>query len=335
MAFGSNLHVAQALTDLAVAFKPSDQGFLRDKFFPRRSVAHLTDKIRQISKSNALMLHDLKVGQDGRVPEVQYRLDSDLTYTCQPYATEAVIDDLDAGNADAALVHEQRQFDNAMVTLANFLEYQAVKLTLRSTSYLTNYEAVAAADRWDNYGSATSDPIGDLLSACTVVRHRCGGKNVNRIGMSEWTWNKIQAHPNTLQRVQLNAGPGAILTPEILENILRVEKGTILVSANTYNSAVQSATASYKSFIGSDVVVAHVEDGGLYDYSLGHELAYSGYNSEPVVVVRYRDEKRGLLGSNVIRVGSIVDFKVTQADAGYLFTGVLDTSATEYGGFVD
>ncbi len=84
------------------------------------------------------------------------------------------------------------------------------------------------------------------------------------------------------------------------------------------------------------MVIAHVEDGGRNDYSLGHEFAFSGYGSQPVVVVKYRDEKRGgLLGANVIRVGSIVDFKVTQPDAAFLYKTVLDTSAAQYGSFCD
>ncbi len=337
MSYGSNLHVAQALTDLAVAYKPSADGFLRDRFFPRKDVAHMTDKLRQISKSNMMLLHDLKVGNDGRIPEVQYRVDSDITYNCQAYGAEVVVGDLDAGNADASLEHETRQADHAMGVITTALEYEAVKNTLRSTSVLTNYQTQTAAQRWDNYSSASSDPVADLLSACTLVKARCGGKPVNQLALSEWTWNAIMAHPNVLERVKFQTGSaGSILTPGILASILRIQESAITITANTYNSGAQGATAAYKSFLGSDVVIAHVEDGGRNDYSLGHEFAFSGYGSQPVVVVKYRDEKRGgLLGANVIRVGSIVDFKVTQSDAAFLYKTVLDTSAAQYGSFVD
>ena len=334
MAFGANLHVAQALTDLAVAYKPSADGFLRDKFFARKAVQHLSDKLRQISTANALLLHDLKVGADGRVPEVQYRIDSDLSYVCKPYANEVVVDDLDSGNADAALAHEQRLFDQGMLSLTIALEYEAIKNTLRDTAILTANETMAAADRWDNYTSTSSDPINDLLQACTLVRHQTG-KNVNRIAMEEWSFNKMQSHPNVLDRVRLTGGPGAVLTTGILAGILRVDESSILITSQSYNSAVMSATISRKSFLGSDVVVAYCEDGGLYDFGLGHEFAFSGYGAEPAVVVKYRDDKRGVLGSNVIRVGSIVDFKVTNASAAYLFKGVLDTTNAEYGSFLD
>ncbi len=93
-----------------------------------------------------------------------------------------------------------------------------------------------------------------------------------------------------------------------------------------------AAAPQYKHFIGSDVVIAHVEDASQRSYSLGHEFAYSGYGSSPVVVVKYRDEKRGgLLGADVLRVGSIVDFKVTQPDAAFLYKTVLDITSANYG----
>jgi len=330
------LHVAQALTDLAVAYTPSSDGFLRDKFFPRKDVAHLTDKIRQIDKSNSLLLHDLKVGNDGRVPEVQYRITTDLTYSCQAYGAEVVVGDMDTGNADAALEHEQRQMQHGLMTMTTALEKVAVA-ALRDTGTLTNNQTQTAAQRWDNFTSASSDPIGDLLAARTLVAARTGGHAPNRLALSEWTWNAISTHPNVLERVKFQTGSaGSILTTKILADILRMQESAIMITAQTYNSAAQGATAAYKSFLGSDVVLAYCEDGGRYDYSLGHEFAFSGYGSAPVVVVKYRDEKRGgLLGANVIRIGSIVDFKVTQPDAAYLFKTVLDTSNAAYGSFVD
>jgi len=332
-----SLHVAQALTDLAVAYTPSSEGYLRDKFFPRKDVSHLTDKIRQIDKSNMLLLHDLKVGNEGRIPEVQYRISTDITYNCQAYGNEVVVGDMDVENADAALEHEQRQMMHGMTVLTTALEYAAINSQLRQTSVITNNQTQSAAQRWDNYTSASSDPIGDLLAARLDVSARVGGKPPTVLGMSGWTWNAIAQHPNVLERVKFQTGAaGAILTKKILADILDMPESAISVSTNTYNSAAQGATAAYKSFIGSDVVMAYAENGGRNDYSLGHEFAFSGYGSAPVVVVKYRDEKRGgLLGANVIRVGSIVDFKVTQADAAFLYKTVLDTTNAAYGGFVD
>ena len=100
------------------------------------------------------------------------------------------------------------------------------------------------------------------------------------------------------------------------------------------SDSTQPNLAVQRSFIGADVVLGHVEDGGLEDYSLGHEFAFNGYNSEPRVVLTYRDNTKGL-GQDVIKVASIVDFKVTQPDAGFLAKGVVLKTAAEYGSYLN
>ena len=110
-----------------------------------------------------------------------------------------------------------------------------------------------------------------------------------------------------------------------------MDAGTLIVTAATYSDTTQPNLAVQRSFIGPDVVVAHVEDGGLEDYSLGHEFAFNGYTSDPKVVLTYRDNTKGLR-QDVIKVASIVDFKITQPEAGFLAKAVVDKTASQYGG---
>ena len=44
---------------------------------------------------------------------------------------------------------------------------------------------------------------------------------------------------------------------------------------------------------------------------------------------QYRVEQEGISGNDYVQVATSVDFKVTNADAGFLFTSVVDTSNTE------
>lgn len=332
----SQLHVSRPLTDLVVSYDPNQDGFIRSKFFPRKPVGNLANQIRQISKGDLLRLYDGKVGADGRVHEVQFRLDTTLTYSCIPYAFQAVLDNLEAQNADGELQYEQRQAMAANAALQNSLEYVAVKQILRDTAVMTNNTTLSGGTLWDNYSSATSQPLDDMIAACQLVRMRTG-KNVNNISMSEITWNVLAQHPNVLSRMPVHTtGPtGAILTVKILEDVLRVDPGSINVTTATYNSAKQGETAAYKSYIGSDVLVARTENPSLSDFGLGHEFAFSGFGSDPVAVFKYPDNLRGALGADIIKVVSMVDFKVLNADAGYLIKTTLDTTKTAYGSFVD
>jgi hypothetical protein len=137
----------------------------------------------------------------------------------------------------------------------------------------------------------------------------------------------------------LNAGgaPAAILTRKVLAEILDLEGGesAITISAASYNYAQEGATAAYRLFMGSDVLVARCETPSLSAFGLGHEFAFAGFGGDAFAVIKYNDPKRGILGADVAQVVSMVDYKVTNPLAGYLIKTALNTSASEYGGFVD
>lgn len=327
----TGLHVQQPLTDLVVAFQPDLNGFVRTKMFQRKVVPHLSDKIRRIVKDDLLRLYDAKAGSAGQATRVQYRIDSSLTFNATLYMLEAVVDDLDAMNADAALMHAQRQTMIANSALDLALERVAID-KLRDTTQLTNNVTQSGAAQWDNYTSPVSDPIIDLQNWITDVEAKSGGKKVNRVLMSRWVWNKLKNHPNVIDRFKANdTTTGAILTHSWLASLLDVDPSAIIVTSATYSDTTQPNAAVQRSFIGPDVVVAHVEDGGLNDYSLGHEFAFNGFTSDPKVVLTYRDNTRGL-GQDIIKVASVVDFSITQPQAGFLAKGVVNKTSAEYGG---
>lgn len=334
----SSLHVDRPLTDLVVAYDPSQDGMIRGHFFPRKPVSKLSDQIRQVSKPDMLRVYDLEAGSESRVKEVQFRMDTSLSYRAVPRAALVNLSGLDMLNADEEIQFEQRQVMQAMASLSIDLEYQAVNNTLRSASILTQNSTLLAAERWDNFTSASSDPIADLLAACTSVQAQTG-KPANRLAMSIYSWRKLQQHPNVLARLVLNAGgaPAAILTKKVLAEILDLEGGeaSIAITAANYNSAQHGQTAAYKMFLGSDVIVARVETPSLSDFGLGHEFAFSGFGGDAFSVIKYQDPARGALGSDVAKVVGMVDYKVLNPLAGYLLKGVLDTAASEYAGFVD
>ena len=337
MAFSqSNLHISRPLTDLVVAYDPAQDGMLRNFFFPRKPVDKLSNQIRQISKADMLRLYDMKAAGDSKVQEVQFRTDTTLSYSAQVYAAEAVISQLENLNADEELEYEQRQTMAAFSAMSVNLEWQAINGVLRNTAAMTQNATASVSSRWDNYSSSASDPIADLLSAITLVQLQTG-KKFNRLAMGQYTWRKLQQHPNVLSRVTFSGGAGSLLTLEILAGLLDIEGGAknIVISPATYNSARHGETAIYKQFIGSDVLIARVEDPSLSDFGLGHEFAFSGFNGDGFAAIKYPDPARGVLGSDLVKIVSMVDYKVLNPTAGYLLKTVLNTASAEYGGFID
>lgn len=330
----SVMHAAQPLIDLCVAYKPEEDGYLRNFFFPRKDVQHLTDNIRQITKGDILRLYDMDASGDSDVPEVQYRIGANLTYNCGIFGARARINPFDVANADAALQHEQRQTMQAMISMGIRMEYLACNQTLRSASVMTNNETLAAGERWDNFSSASSQPIEDLQAAMAQIRIKTGKsrkKGRIKLAMHEFSMMTLSQHPNVLSRITFNpGGTGAILTPKILADMLGMQEDDILISTAQYTNSTQGETDTFKAFLGSDVVLAYCDDGGLDDQALGHEFVFDGLGgTEPFLVRKWREEGKGAIGVDFVGTAAAADYKVTNADAGFLFKGVLDVTDTD------
>lgn len=349
MPFSSGaIHVAQPLVDLCQAYKPDEDDYLRSWFFPRKPVQHDTDKVWKVNKADTLRLYDLDVSDNSEVPRVGYRTNGTYTYSCQPFAAAAELSPQEMKNADAALKHEMRQTKQALISMGVRMEKLAIT-QLRDTAVMTAYETIAGATRWDDFASASSDPIGDLQAAIEQVRtnvgktsNKVGGKGGGRIhiGMSNFVGMILRQHPNVLNRLAfVPNGAGAILTPKILAEILGVNEEDVHVSSNHYTSSQQGETAAYKQFIGSDVVIGYVDGSDPdNDYGLGHEFIFDGLDGDNGFLVRkWREENRGYAGIDVVGVAAVVDYKLVNASqAGFLFKTVIDpTNTAAYGTWLD
>ncbi len=348
MPFSSGaVHVAQPLVDLCQAYKPDEDGYIRSVFYPRKVVQHDTDKVWKVSKADTLHMYDLDASDNSVVPRVTYRTNGTYTYNCQPFAAAAELSPMEMKNADTALKHEMRQTKQALVSMGIRMEKLAVA-QLRDTAVMTAYESISGGARWDEFSSTSSQPIEDLQAAIEQVRTNVGktagkiGGSGGRIhiGMSNFTGMVLRQHPNVLSRLTWNpSGTGAILTQKILAELLQVGEEDIHITSNHYTSAQQGETAAYKQFIGSDVVVAYVDDSDPdNDYSLGHEFVFDGLDGDGSFMVRrWREENKGYAGLDVVGVAAVVDYKPTNpALAGFLFKTAIDSSnSDDYGAWLD
>lgn len=335
----SQLHAAQPLVDLCVAYDPSEEDYIRNVFFPRKNVQHLTDNIRSIAKGDILRLYDLDASGDGEVAEVQYRLAANLTYNCNILAAKARISQIDVKNADAALLHEMRQTKQALTSIGVRMEHLAVKGTLRSTTVMTNNDSRATGARWDDFSSSNSQPIEDLKAMVAQVRRKTGKGRKGRIvvAMDQIVWDlALSQHPNVLNRITFNpGGTGAVLTPAILAAMIGIRETDLVLTNAQFTDNKQGETDVFHSFMGDDCVVAMVDDGGLDDQALGHEFVFDGLAGEdPFLVRKWREEGKGAIGLDYVGVACAADYKVTNADAGFLLQTVVDKTASKYNGLL-
>lgn len=340
----SNLHYNQALTDLAVAFRQEEEGYLWSKLLPPKVVQHRSDVIRQIDKGQLLRLYDMRVGRGGRAGEIQYKIGANLTFNTIDYAIEAIVRATEASNADAILQHEQELIYHATIAMHTNIEYVTVKTILRDTAVMTNNTTIAGGDRWDQYNSPTSDPIEDIKRKVLRIKSRTG-HSPNLVVMHDMVWDVVQRHPKSLERAGVHNGGLGMITKEMFEKICDLPPGSLMTTSLTYNLALEDQTADFRSFIGDDVIIAYNEPAGTRTYGLGQMFQWPGDElgnmtkqagmSAPFSVLQFPDNWKDIRGANVLRIVGSLDPKVLNVDAGELLVDVVDaTDSTAYGNFL-
>ena len=327
------LHVNRPLTDLVTSFDPSEQGYLRSTYMPRKPVSKKSDQIRQVSKGELLRLQNPKVSPNGKVNEVQFAMDTTQTYQAITYAFQAVMDAEERAMADSEVAYDMRMLQSAMLKMNTAMEYLCIKDTLRAQSASAT---LSGATLWDNVTSSSSDPIGDMLTGVSQIKDNIGKDGNIHVSMHLYVWNAIKQHPNVLNRVTFTGAPGALLTKDILCDLLDIPRGNLHVTTAHYNSAIEGEADSFKAFIGSDVLIGHTEDPSLSDFGLGHEFSFSGYSGDdPYTVLTFPDNNRSAWGSDITRVIASVDYKILNTAAFYRIATTVNTANAAYNGRLD
>jgi hypothetical protein len=351
MAFlDSQLHINVPLTDYAVAFRPEENQYLWNTLLPQKPVRHRSDLIRQISKANLLRRQDLRVGKGGRVTEVQFKLDPNLSYNAVDYAASAILRETERMNADDILQYDQEMMYTALIYMHTNLEVLTIKETLRDPTILTNNVTLTAPHFWDNYLSPVSDPLNDIRTGVNQVRTKTG-YYPNCIVMHELVWDKIQRHPRLLARGPVHPYGSGIVTKQAFELMLGVEPGTLKVTAQQYNVALEDQPGDFRSMTGPDVIIAYTTAPSIRTYGLGSSFMFQGDGvrrgeggdlnplpelGAPFVVYQFPNYQADPRGAQSLNLIGALDQRVLNAEAGYLIKSCVDaTNTAVYGNFLN
>lgn len=346
MAFlDSQLHINVPLTDFAVAYRADLDGYMWSKLLPPKIVTKRSDYIRQIDKGNLLRKYDLRVGKGGRISEVQFKIGNNFQFNAVDYAVKTILRNSEAANADDILEYEHEQMYHALVAMHTNIEVITIKETLRDPAQLTNNVTLAAGSRWDDYTSLNSDPVDDFKIGIQKVENLTT-KEPNIIFMHKMVWDRVQRHPRVLMRGGVHPTGGAIVSIEQFEKILGVAPGTIMVTTQNYNVALEDQTPDFRSMIGPDCIIARVETPSVRSYGLGCSFMFQGdgFGSNlqtipelgtPFLVYQYPEyQSDPRLGTALNLVGGL-DQKILVPDAGYLIKDCVTKTAARYGNFLN
>jgi hypothetical protein len=211
----------------------------------------------------------------------------------------------------------------ALVTRAILLRHE--KLVADTIRNVANYGAsnkitLAAADQWDNYAGATSNPVDIVRTAVNRIKSATGqDPNLMLLPRQGEFW--LENHPDLVARFTNFA-----LTNEGAFRTLTGFDGTIVNVDSVYNAADNiDATENITSLWGKDVWIGHVRpDLGPNDPGFGKTFAVPYPDGTIGPVDRWREEGRK---SDLVRKSMRYDVKITSAVAGYLITNAFSATA--------
>lgn len=338
------LYVEKAATDMMVAYdseQAMQEGWLRSAFWRRRNSDQLSGFIRRQDIDDQLRIYDTEVsfaGNQDQMPEVEFELGTDIPFKARPFAIETVIDYVEQAVSDPVIDYGSRKTNDATFKFFNSMEGYALS-ALRDPANLSQSIPLTNAERLDNYASTKSNPVALGIAAILLMKQDTG-KKPNVIAIDDYTWKwGFELHPYAISRspvhVPISAqGAGAQMTVELLEKLWGVDPGTIKIYDKRYNPSRKGEPAKRKSHLGSDIIFAYVEDPNVASTGFGHEMAFTGLgelpSDYPFAVLTYEDPKRGLYGSQRVRIVSLVNWIVTRAQSAVRVTNTLDLTDSKY-----
>lgn len=306
------VHVDAPLTNVSIATMNKDDAFVAQKVFPRVPVKKESDKFFIFDKDFLFRSKTEQRAPGAPVVLRDYKISTD-SYSAEEYAAGIVVPDRVAENSDSPL----SPYTNAAEVLAHdmkmFIEYNW-SVSAFAASIWTSEAALSGTDMFDDYTG--SDPIGKIETAKTTINGLTGIPTSElSIVMGKAVWDKLYRHPQIV--ANFGGGYSGMLVPTLAQvaSILGVKDITVGEGVwNTNNEG--NSTQTLTRILGKSLLVYYKAP------SPALMAPSSGYFFSKTVaqVKRYYNERRA---SEIIENSSTFDFKVTMADAGYLYRTVV------------
>ena len=320
------------LTDFSVAYNPPT--FVGLRLMPQVAVNTQSGRYRVYDRSSRVRFYSRR--EPGTVAnEVRGGRWSEDTFKTVEHSLQAAVADEErqqlnsqGGLANAVnggdLQIDPERDATALINNSLLLEHEiAVAALLRNTATYPAGHSVTllAADQWDNYAGATSNPIDIVRAAILKIQAKIGvAPNVMAMGSLGVPY--LEGHPDMVARFTNFA-----LTDEGAFRALTGFDGQmVLIGDDQYNdNDIQEATESLVSAWGKDVFIGYVNPNlEREDLSFGKTFAQIYPDGTTRPTDRWREEGRK---SDLVRTSWKYDIKVTSSIAGYLIKDAFSATA--------
>jgi hypothetical protein len=326
------LYIDPILTDFSVGYgSPSYVGLT---LMPQVAVNTQSARYRVFDRSGRVRFYSRR--EPGTVAnEIRGRRWSEDTFKTREHSLQAAVADeerqqltsqgglANASNGGALQINPEA--DATAQTLDSLLlEHElAVAALIRNTATYPAGHTVtlAAADQWDNYAGATSNPVDIVRAAILKIQSKIGrAPNVMAMGSLGVGW--LENHPDMVARFS-----NFTLTDEgAFRELTGFDGQMVLIGDDFYNdNDIQQSTENLLSIWGKDIFIGYVESSLTEnDLSFGKTFAQVYPDGSTRPVDRWREEGRK---SDLVRTSWKWDLKVTSSIAGYLIKDAFSATA--------
>jgi len=298
------------LSNLSQKYANDTAGFIHNKL-PVINVAKESDKYYVFGRDHFQIPETLRA--DGaKANRVNYTL-STSTYSLDEHSLEEVVTDRARANADKGLQPDVDAMENLTSRIMLRKELQAKNVIFTTTSFSNNHSLTSTL-KWDLLTN-TSDPIGDVATATSVIMGKTGQK-ANTVILGYAAWKGLTNHPNILERIKYSER--GIINTDLIEAVFDVSN--VIVGNAIYDTNVEGAPATSSYIWDLDAFVGYMEPRPkLKSASALYQFVKSNYAGKPFAVRKYRDDE---VKGDVIEVSTMHDSKAVASLSGYLIRGV-------------
>jgi len=309
-ATGRDVHVDQALTSMAMGYRPD--GFIADMIFPTVLVPKQADLYIEFSRADRLRVENTTRAPGTLARRITETVGSD-TYFARNYALAKEVSIEDKTNADPLLLSNLYNGASTFLLDKLYLDWER-RIALKVTSATNVGSSSAVQSAWNGAGN----PLGNINTAIDNVRFSNGVRPTDVI-FGEEAWNSFRRDSNIRNLIFGTNNGGGYPTEQQVATLLNVKR--VHVAGAFYNSAQEGQSESLSSIWGDNVLVYYRPDAPTIERpSFGYNFRWSAPGIPNLQVERHPWDSK--TKSEAIEVGFYQDEKVTGASYGFLLRAV-------------
>lgn len=325
-----DVHVAAALTNIAVAYVQDESHYIAESVFPMVPVQHQTDKYFVWSKADFFR------------DEAQLHADATesagtgVNITTQSYSANvwALHQDIGAqlrSNADPAVdidVAVTKQLTQKLLIrrdrffTANYMTTSVWSHDVTGAAAGTGVVGTTTTVYWDD--DANSDPFTDIATQQTYILTNTGFMP-NKLVLSWSAYQALRKHPLIVDRIKYTSATFAgTITPQLLAEAFDIEE--VVVSKAVYNTAAENASASMAMISSLNALLLYAPSApGLMIPSAGYTFGWQGFTGLNSLGIRVSQIPMNWLGLGTVRTEAEMafDMQVVGKDLGVYFSGIV------------